>query len=335
MNLHMNLYKNSYDIVIEKGALRKANEYLNLHRKVLIVTDDGVPAEYAQTVAGCCKDPHIVTLPQGESTKSFEMLQKLLSTMLNNGFSRTDAVVAVGGGVIGDLSGFTAATFMRGIDFYNIPTTLLSMVDSSIGGKTAINMDGVKNCVGAFYQPKRVLIDPVVLSSLPDRQITNGLAESIKMAATFDAQFFSFLETNDVTENLEEVIIRSLLIKKMVVEEDEKENGLRRVLNFGHTIGHGIEATQTELYHGECVALGMLCLCSGKVKNRLLNIYQRVGLPTELNFEPHAVFVAATHDKKRDGESIRIVCVEEIGSYKVDKITLSKLETIVEEAFAK
>ena len=143
MNLHMSLGENSYDIIIEKGALQKANEYLQLSRKVLIVTDEGVPAEYAQTVAKGCKEPHVVTLPQGEGTKSFEKLQILLSVMLEKGFSRTDAVVAVGGGVIGDLAGFRSATFMRGVDFYNIPTTLLSMVDSSIGGKTAINMNGI------------------------------------------------------------------------------------------------------------------------------------------------------------------------------------------------
>ena len=333
----MNLGTNSYDIIIEKNVLQKANAYLNLDRKVLVVTDDGVPVEYAQTIAGASKEGYLVTLPQGENTKSFDSLQKLLTVLLENGFSRTDAVVAVGGGVMGDLAGFAAATFMRGIDFYNIPTTLLSMVDSSIGGKTAINLNGIKNCVGAFHQPKAVLVDPTVLSTLPHRQITNGLAEAIKMAATFDEDLFTLIENEDVMENLEEIIVKSIKIKKNVVEQDEKESGLRRVLNFGHTIGHGIESFEGlhGLYHGECVALGMLPLCDKAVKERLLAIYRKVGLPSDLCFDPNGVFEATTHDKKRDGDSIRIIYVPKIGSFEVQKVSISDFEKTIKEAFAK
>ena len=183
MTLSMNLGADSYDIIIEHGALAKASEYLNLNRKVLIVTDSGVPAEYADTIAAQCKVPTKIVVPEGEESKGFPTFELLCRTMLENGFTRTDAVVAVGGGVVGDLSGFASASYMRGIDFYNIPTTLLSEVDSSIGGKTAINLGGVKNIIGAFHQPKRVLIDPDVLKTLPPRQIANGLAEAIKMAA--------------------------------------------------------------------------------------------------------------------------------------------------------
>ena len=337
MTIHMNLGEDSYDIIVEKGALQKADQYLNLDRKVLIVSDDGVPAQYASTIATFCKESYIVTLPQGENTKSFDSLQKLIKILLEKGFSRTDAVVAVGGGVIGDLSGFTAATFMRGIDFYNIPTTLLSMVDSSIGGKTAINFEGIKNCVGAFHQPKMVLVDPNVLSTLPDRQITNGLAEAIKMAATFDEELFTLIENKDVKSHLEEIIQKSLAIKKSVVEQDEKESGLRRVLNFGHTIGHGIESFEGlhGLYHGECVALGMLPLCDKAVKERLLAIYRKVELPSDLCFDPNGVFEATTHDKKRDGDSIRIIYVPKIGSFEVQKVSISDFEKTIKEAFAK
>ena len=335
--LSMNLGASSYDIVIERGSLQKAAEYLNLNRKILIVTDEGVPAEYADTVAKQCKTAVKAIVPQGEDSKSFSMLEMLCKTMLENGFTRTDAVVAVGGGVVGDLSGFAAASFMRGIDFYNIPTTLLSEVDSSIGGKTAVNLGGVKNIIGAFHQPKKVLIDPNVLKTLPKRQIANGLAEAIKMAATFDADLFHFLETENAEENLDIIIERSLAIKKAVVEQDEKESGLRRVLNFGHTIGHGIESYEDlhGLYHGECVALGMIPMCKGKVRERIVAVLKKVGLPTTLDFDADRVYEALTHDKKADGDHIRVIFVPEIGTYEMKKVSLHDFRQTVKEALAK
>ena len=336
MTLSMNLGSNSYDIIIEHGALQKASEYLNLNRKVLIVTDDGVPSAYADTVAEQCKSATKVVVAQGEESKGFPTFEKLCLTMLENGFTRTDAVVAVGGGVVGDLSGFAAASYMRGIDFYNVPTTLLSEVDSSIGGKTAINLGGVKNIIGAFHQPKRVLIDPEVLKTLPPRQIANGLAEVIKMAATFDADFFRFLETEDLIENLDTVIEKSLMIKKSVVECDEKEAGLRRVLNFGHTIGHGIESYEDlhGLYHGECVALGMIPMCKGEVRERILNVLKKAGLPTDLHFDADRVYEAVTHDKKADGDKIHVIYAPKIGSYEMKKVSLAEFRHTIKEAFA-
>ncbi len=275
MTVRMNLGENSYDIIVERSSLASADKYLNLNRNVLIVTDDGVPPIYSQTIAKLSKNPILITLKQGEDTKSFESLQKLCSIMLLNGFSRKDCVVAVGGGVIGDLSGFAAASFMRGIDFYNIPTTVLSQVDSSIGGKVAINFEGIKNIIGAFYQPKCVLIDPDVLNTLPQRQISNGLAEAVKMGLTSDASLFELFENGEIADNIEEIIIRSLNVKKSVVEQDEKEAGLRKILNFGHTIGHAIESNKFgELYHGECVALGMLYMCSQSVCERLIPVLE-------------------------------------------------------------
>ena len=336
MTLSMNLGADSYDIIVEHGALRKASEYLNLDRKVLVVTDSGVPTVYADTVAAQCKMAVKVVVPQGEDSKGFSTFEKLCLTMLENGFTRTDAVVAVGGGVVGDLSGFAAASFMRGIDFYNIPTTLLSEVDSSIGGKTAINLGGVKNIIGAFYQPKRVLIDPDVLKTLPKRQIANGLAEAIKMAATFDADLFHLLETENIEENLDTIIIRSLMIKKSVVECDEKEAGLRRVLNFGHTIGHGIESYEDlhGLYHGECVALGMIPMCKGDAVERLLTVLKKAELPTDLRFDADRVYEAVTHDKKADGDKIHVIYVPTIGSYEMKKVSLSDFRQRIKEAFA-
>lgn len=336
MILSMNLGEHSYDIVLARGILRKAGAYLKLERKILIVTDDGVPEEYANIVAAQCKHPVKISVKAGEESKSFATFEKLCRTMLEKGFTRTDAVVAVGGGVVGDLAGFAAASFMRGIDFYNIPTTLLSQVDSSIGGKTAINLGGVKNIIGAFHQPKKVLIDPDVLKTLPARQIANGLAEAIKMAATFDKEFFSFLENNDIQDNLDTIIERSLRIKKYVVEHDEKEAGLRRVLNFGHTIGHGIESYEGlhGLYHGECVALGMLPMCDGEAKNRLLTVLQKSNLPTTLSMNSENIFDAVTHDKKLDGDTVNYIYMPEIGTHEIRKASLSNFHKLVKEAFS-
>lgn len=332
MIIRMNLGEDSYDIVVERGILAGADKYLNLNRRVLIVTDSGVPAEYAETVLGQCKNGIICTVAQGEASKSIDVFGRLLQTMLDNGFSRKDCVVAVGGGVIGDLSGFAASAYMRGIDFYNIPTTLLSQIDSSIGGKTAINFGGVKNIVGAFYQPKKVLIDAELLKTLPKRQISNGLAEAIKMALTSDRELFDIFESKDIEGNLDEIIIRSLNIKKNVVEQDEKESGLRKILNFGHTIGHGIESSEgmSELYHGECVALGMIPMCSEDIRPRLINVLKKCELYRKLEYDWEKIAEAAFHDKKADGDTVSVTIVNEVGSFEmkneksIDVINMAK-----------
>lgn len=328
--ISINLPTQNYDIIIGKSSINKVGEYLNLNRNVLIVTDCGVPKEYAEIVASASKNPIVVTLEQGEDTKSFENLQKLCSIMLENGFSRKDCVVAVGGGVIGDLSGFAAASFMRGIDFYNIPTTILSQVDSSIGGKVAINFEGIKNVIGAFYQPKRVIIDPNLLKTLSKRQMANGLAEALKMSLTSDKELFNIFENRDILENLEEIIVRSLLIKKSVVEEDEKESGIRKILNFGHTIGHAIESDKFgELYHGECVALGMLYMCSNNVRERLIKILNKLNLPTYLEFSKENVIEALYHDKKSNNSAVSAVFVEEIGSCLIKEVSIDSLAKLL------
>ena len=332
MTIHMNLAQDSYDIVVERGLLGKAKEHLNLNRRALIVTDTGVPASYSKTIAEHCKESVIYTVEAGEDSKSLEVFGQLLQAMLDRGFSRKDCVIAVGGGVVGDLSGFAASAYMRGIDFYNIPTTLLSQIDSSIGGKTAINFGGVKNVVGAFYQPKKVLIDPDLLETLPQRQIANGLAEAIKMSLTSDKALFALFEHQDIESNLEQIIIRSLHIKKAVVEQDEKENGLRKILNFGHTIGHGIESSEgmSGLYHGECVALGMLPMCGEQIRSRVIAVLKKCDLYRELTYDWDKVAEAAFHDKKADGDTVTVTTVNEVGSFELktmkclDVIALAK-----------
>lgn len=330
MIINMDLGKNSYDIVVERGCLNKACELFDLNRKVLIVTDDGVPEKYSKTVAKMCKEPYIECVAQGEGSKSFKTYEYLLGRLLEYGFTRGDCVVAVGGGVVGDLSGFVASSFMRGIDFYNIPTTLLSQIDSSIGGKVAINLNGIKNIVGAFYQPKKVLIDPDVLKTLPERQISNGLAEAIKMSLTSDAELFDLLETKDILENIDEIIIKSLKIKRMVVQQDEKEKGLRKILNFGHTIGHGIESTM-KLYHGECVALGMIPMCGIDVRSRLIKVLEKADLPTNIAIDKEACLSAIKHDKKFDKDKITVIYVNSPGEFEMKKLTIEELSEITKD----
>lgn len=316
MTIHMNLGPDSYDILVQRGLLAQAGQQLNLNRRVLVVTDTGVPAAYATTVAAQCRESVICTVETGEQSKSLEVFGHLLQTMLEHGFSRKDCVVAVGGGVVGDLAGFAASAYMRGIDFYNVPTTLLSQIDSSIGGKTAINFGGVKNIVGAFHQPKKVLIDPELLKTLPRRQIANGLAEAVKMSLTSDRELFELFETQDIEANLEEIIVRSLLIKKDVVEQDEKEAGLRKILNFGHTIGHGIESCE-DLYHGECVALGMIPMCGEALRPRVVEVLKKCGLYRELNYNWEAITEAAFHDKKADGDTVTVTMVAQPGTFEL------------------
>ena len=262
--LTMNLGERSYDIILKNGALENLYQFARLDRRVAVVTDAGVPAEYAQRVADQCRDAKIITVPQGEASKSMKILESVLRQMLEFNMGRGDLVIAVGGGVVGDLAGFAASIYMRGIDFINCPTTTLSMIDSSIGGKTAVDLGETKNIVGSFWQPKGVLVDFDTLKTLPRRQVVNGLAEALKTGIIGDPQLFALFECDHPEENMEQIVYRSLKFKKKIVEQDEREGGVRACLNFGHTIGHGIEAVRgvrgrrtTGLYHGECVALGL------------------------------------------------------------------------------
>ncbi len=326
--IRMKLGKNSYNIEIERGHLAKAGELLNLNRKVMIITDEGVPHAYAEAISEQSKEAYIKVVPQGEGSKSLQTAEEILTEMLEYQFSRKDCVVAVGGGVVGDLSGFVASLYMRGVDFYNVPTTVLSQVDSSIGGKTAVNLAGIKNIIGAFYQPKAVLIDPDTLNSLPERQIVNGLMEAIKMGATSDKELFELFLTDDWKNHLDLIIEKALLVKKHVVEQDEKESHLRKILNYGHTIGHGFESAAHGRYlHGECVALGMLYMSSEEVQEQLCEIYEKLGfeLPEFYTFDLEEVKEAITHDKKANGQSCSIVYVSEIGHGSIEEWSMDEV----------
>ena len=321
-------------ITVQRGAISRISQWIPTDRKVMVVTDSGVPFKYAQAVLGCCPQGYCHVFEQGEDNKTLDTLRRILEDLLENGFTRSDAVIAVGGGVVGDVAGFAASCYMRGIDFYNVPTTLLSQVDSSIGGKTGVDFGGVKNVIGAFYMPKEVIIDPDCLSTLDPRLLHEGLAEAIKMAATSDASLFSFIEEAGPLEpRLDRIITGALAIKQAVVEADPKESGLRRVLNFGHTVGHAIEAASggsgNPLFHGECVAAGMLYMCSDAVRARLEPLLRRYSLPVSDPFDVDSLLAYVGHDKKKKGSTITAVYVNEIGSFEFRNMNMEQMRQCI------
>ncbi len=326
--LWVNTPSRSYDVTFWRGGLAHAEQLFDLNRKVLVVTDDGVPPEYAKAVADACADATVCILPAGEKSKSLESLQILLAAMQNHLFDRYSCVVAVGGGMVGDLAGFAASVYMRGIDFYNIPTTTLAQIDSSVGGKTAVNFGGVKNSVGAFYQPCGVLIDFDLTATQDKRQFNSGLVEAVKMGCIYDKELFErfLLPSPDI----EEIIYRSVCAKAEIVAKDETEQGLRKILNFGHTIGHGYEAaaqnTAASLTHGESVALGMLAMADDTLKEKLTRIFEDMDLPTVCSLDKEQVYGAVLLDKKKKGDTVYAVLVKEIGSAQVVPMPLLQLK---------
>ena len=338
MKLTMQLKSRSYDIILKAGCLANLHQFTNVaNRKVFVLTDSGVPAEYAQTVAAQCPDSTVYTIPRGEGSKCLKVYGQVLQAMLAFGMDRKDLLVSVGGGVVGDLGGFCAASYMRGIDFVNCPTTVLSQVDSSIGGKTAVDLGDTKNIVGAFWQPKLVIVDPDTLSTLPRRHFINGLAEAIKAGLLADPELFSIFEKEDVDDRIGDIICRSLRFKKSIVEQDETEQGMRKALNFGHTIGHGIEAVKgikgrrtTGLFHGECVALGMLPMIESKaLQKRVRGVYRRLGLPTRTAYDKEKVLAEMLHDKKAQDGQITIIKVPGLGCWRAETIPVEGLRPLL------
>lgn len=335
--LTMNLGPRSYDIILKRGALENLYQFARLDRRVAIVTDSGVPEAFARRVADQCRDARIITVPQGEASKSLKTLETVLRQMLDFGMGRGDLVVAVGGGVVGDLAGFAASIYMRGVDFINCPTTTLSMIDSSIGGKTAVDLGDTKNIVGTFWQPKLVIVDPDTLSTLPQRHFVNGLAEAVKAALLADPELFSIFEQGDVDARIDEIIYRCLRFKKNIVEQDETEQGMRKALNFGHTLGHGIEAVRgikgrrtTGLYHGECVALGMLPMIESKtLQKRVRAVYRRLGLPLRASYDKQKVLAEMLHDKKAQAGQITLIKVPGLGCWRTETVPAAALPTLL------
>ena len=331
MYIQVNLKEHSYPVRIEKHALCHLSDLIDVNRRMAIISDSQVPQQWIDIVRKQCPHSIVLRFPTGEASKSFRQYENLLKELIQAHFTRKDAIIALGGGVTGDLAGFVAATYMRGIDFYNIPTTLLAQVDSSVGGKVAIDVDAYKNIVGAFWQPKAVIIDPDVLTTLPDRQIHNGLAEALKTGLIMDPVLINLFEQEPLP--IEQIILRSIQVKADVVSQDEKEAGLRKILNFGHTIGHALESDYglNTYLHGECVAMGMLFFIEDPLlKQRVLSIYQRLDLPNVPDYDVERIMERMLHDKKNSGKTISVVKVPKAGTFRIDEMDMDSLRQVLE-----
>lgn len=334
MKFHMNLAERSYNIILKRGCLNQLHQYVNLKHKIMIISDDMVPQCYIDIVASQCEECFVHIVQHGEQAKSLQVFESICHDLLKYHFSRKDMIIALGGGVVGDLSGFVAASYMRGIDFIQIPTTTLSQIDSSIGGKVAINFNGVKNVIGAFYQPKLVLIDPNTLNTLPRRHYINGLVEALKAGLIYDSSLFHLFEEGDIDKDIEEIIAKALAVKKAVVEADEKELGLRKILNFGHTIGHAIEADNHlhDFYHGECIAFGMpYFIGDSELRKRTKMIFRKMGLPDKVTPNYTKWISIMRNDKKADHDTIDTIWVNTIGQAEIKQMKLSDIAKLLED----
>ena len=342
--VHVNASK-QYDILIESGLLSSAGEICRSRFgvcRICIITDDTVNVLYGEKVlqsfqsAGYEIEKFVV--PHGEKSKSTENFLAIVNYLAQKKFTRSDLLVALGGGVVGDLCGFCGATYMRGIRFLQIPTTLLAAVDSSVGGKTAVDLQAGKNLLGAFWQPSLVLCDTDVLKTLSEKIFADGTAEIIKYGMIWDAELFEKLEWGPW--NTEEIISRCVEIKRDIVNQDEFDTGLRQILNFGHTIGHAVETLSGfKISHGGAVAIGMVLITRAlyrqgqvdeKSLNRLMKTLQRHHLPVECDFEAEALFEIAAGDKKRQGKRINVIAVKEIGKAEILSLDMDQLKKLIQ-----
>lgn len=333
--LHVDLADRAYDILIGPGLLPQTGERLRpllRGQRIALITDSQVGPMHAGRVADSLTQAgfaiRILEVPAGEESKSPAMLSQLWEDMMEFGLTRTDAVAALGGGVVGDLAGFAAATILRGVDFVQIPTTLLAQVDSSVGGKVAVDLKHGKNLAGAFYQPKIVLMDPEVLTTLPDRTFHDGMAEVIKYGCILDRDFFDFLEARpsraQITDEIETILYTCCDLKRRVVVEDERDTGCRMLLNFGHTLGHAYELAghYTEWSHGQAVAAGMVAaarigvhigVTPEEVPERIGRLCAAFGLPTAIDCSLNLYTAAIGLDKKSAGTDISLILLAEMG----------------------
>lgn len=340
MIAHFKAAKQKSDIYVERDIRYKVKEFVDLNRKVLVLSDDGVPQKYIKTIAEQCSQPYIKIVKQGENSKSISAVQEICSFLQNNNFDHSDLVFALGGGVIGDLGGFVASIYKQGIQIVSLPTTTLSQIDSSIGGKTAVNYGGAKNIIGSFYQPSKVFIDLNTLSTLTKREYYSGLVEALKAGLIRDEKLFQIFEYHLAdfggtapSSDLEEIILRSLIVKRDIVEKDEKETGLRKILNFGHTLGHAVESIHIpNLYHGECVGLGMLMIMENRdLRDKVKKILEKMGMPTHIDYAIDEVLELVLKDKKCGKNTITIVQVDEPGKGYLKEVDMKWLRKHMEE----
>ena len=341
-DLVVDLGERSYPIIIKKGLIDEINlEIKKVYKgaKIFILTDKNVDSHYGNKVKSCLTNAgyevKLMALEPGEETKAFSTLPSIYNELLDFKLTRSDLIITLGGGVIGDLGGFVASTFLRGVDFVQMPTSLLAQVDSSVGGKVAVDLERGKNLVGSFYHPKLVLIDPNVLETLSERFFIDGMAEVIKYGCIKDREFFYFLKSlknkEEVMHSIEAIIHKCCFIKKCVVENDEKDTGERMLLNFGHTLGHAIETYYNfkKFTHGEAVAIGMYeisklaenkGLTEKGVAQDIKEILVQYGLPFEVEINDNAAISdTIALDKKNIDNVLKVVLLKNIGESYLEK----------------
>ena len=321
-----------YSVILENGLLDRVGEMALQTRKpgsqAMLISETNVYPLYGERVKASLEKAGFAVstfvFPAGEASKQLSTVLEMYSALARQGFTRTDFIVTLGGGVCGDMGGFAAATYLRGIPFAQVPTTLLSQVDASVGGKTGVDLPFGKNLVGAFHQPLAVIEDPDTLKTLSPHYFRDGLGEVIKYGCIQSRELFEALEEGRALDDLEAVLARCVACKKELVEEDAKDTGRRMILNFGHTFGHALEKLHhfRELSHGEAVGIGMVMACTAGERlgvtrpgtaQRVKAVLEQYGLPTQDRFSKEEVVAATALDKKSDGDTLRLILLKDIG----------------------
>ena len=334
----------SYQIIIARGCMdeigTRAGKLFKSGAKAVVISDSNVLPLYGERIMDSLKatgfSASLLSFPAGEESKRLSCIEKMYAECAEQRLTRSDFIVALGGGVTGDMAGFAAATYLRGIPFIQIPTSLLAQIDSSVGGKTGVDLPQGKNLVGAFHQPALVLIDPDTLSTLPPRYFSDGMAEAIKYGCIKSRELFDMIVREDISQNIEELIYRCVDIKRELVERDEFDTGERMVLNFGHTFGHALEKLYDfkKLSHGEAVGIGMVMMArcgenAGITKtgtaNEIIAALKKYNLPTRDEMPVDKVLAATALDKKNSGSMISLIMLKEIGESFVDQVYRARL----------
>ncbi|MGM0436089.1 MAG: 3-dehydroquinate synthase [Bacillota bacterium] len=333
MNLEVKGVQSPYPVRIEQGLLKTLGTYMDRNKTYVLLTDTGIPKEYVKQVEKTLAPIKTITVRQGENSKSMTTYEEVLLSMQALNLQRSAHLVALGGGVVSDLGGFVAATYKRGIDFTILPTTLLSMVDASVGGKVAINTQYAKNSVGTFYTPKQVLIDPDTLNTLPRREFNSGMAEVIKSALIKDRVLFNDLKTPFDKLDIDTIIYKSLTVKKAFVESDLKDKGERQILNYGHTIGHAVEKeSDFSLLHGECIAIGMKLMARDKpFYDELIDVLKTHGLNLSIpqSMDVDALLNHIKEDKKVFNDTYHIIDVKKVGNGFIKTSSAEEIKRII------
>lgn len=329
---NMNYQDRKTEVFFGRGCLDRVKDIIDQDKKVLILSQETVPLQYREQVLKQLPKASVFLVPNSEEAKSLSVYEQCLITLQNLDFTKKDIIVALGGGVVGDLAGFVASTYARGMSWIQIPTTTLAQIDSSVGGKTALNLQGIKNAVGTIWQPSVILVDGETLQTLDQRNYNNGLLEALKMGLLFDEELVEMIE-NVEHSSIDEIVEKSIRLKQNIVEQDETEESFRMVLNFGHTVGHAIESlSKGNLLHGECVGLGMLSMIEDEVlKNRVLEILRKMNISTSIKWDVEELMDRVYKDKKGSSKNITIVLLNKIKQWNFKTMLWEEFENKLRE----